>query len=359
MSLFVRRIVLAVLCLVLLAVIITVSIRKDASSEASPASNSKKVLKITEAKEGQECPEGFVVKLAGNKGQKLDDAHEVKVNALLVKYQGNELSQEVLKMHLNLAKQDPRFLYMLIQGVPSLQSVADLKSESDISKQGCYTAKGREAWKLLRGALVTSVAEPRSEAPADGVNTGVNEGGVYQTAPGITGDRRAVQYETKNGFTFWIMYRCGNLVVRHIIPGVPTTAPPTTNPPGTNPPGTNPPGTNPPGTQPPRTTAPPHTAPPTTRPPCTDNNHDGKCDTHVVGRPLPGGAGGPQAPDSDPTPDTQDPDGTHQGSSQETGCHGGCTGGTPTTTRPAPPSTVQPTPTTVPATTAPTVPPPP
>ncbi len=354
MSLLMRRIVLAVLCLVLVAVVITVSTRKGASSEASPAKTTK-VLKITEAKEGQECPEGFVVKLAGNKGQKLDDAHEAKVNALLVKYQGSELSQEVLKMHLNLAKQDPRFLYMLIQGIPSLEAVADLKSESDISKQGCYTAKGREAWKLLRGALVTSVPEPKSEAPADGVNTGVNEGGVYQTAPGITGDRRAVRYETKNGFTFWIMYRCGNLVVTHTIPGVPTTAPPTTNPPGTRPPGTNPPGT---GTRPPRTTAPPHTSPPTTRP-CTDIDHNGKCDTHVVSRPLPGGAGGPQAPNSDSTPDTQDPDGTHHGSDPGTGCHGTCTGGTPTTTRPAPPSTVQPTPTTVPATAVPTTAPPP
>lgn len=133
-------------------------------------------------------------------------------------------------------------------------------------------------------------------------------------------------------------------------PRVPTTTPPTSPPGG----GTRPPHT----TQPPRTTAPPHTSPPTTRP-CTDNNHDGKCDTHVVGRPLPGGAGGPQTPDSDSTPDTQDPDGTHHGSDPGTGCHGTCTGGTPTTTRPAPPSTVQPTPTTVPATTAPTVPPPP
>lgn len=138
-------------------------------------------------------------------------------------------------------------------------------------------------------------------------------------------------------------------------PRVPTTG--TTVPPGTNPPGT---GTQPPHTtQPPGTTTPPPTSPPTTRRPCTDNNHDGKCDTHVVGRPLPGGAGGPQAPDSDSTPDTQDPDGTHHGSDPGTGCHGTCTGGTPTTTRPAPPSTVQPTPTTVPATTAPTVPPPP
>ncbi len=329
MSLRTRRIVLLFLAFGLVAGI-SVFIRQGASSEASGTSTTTTVV-IDEAAEGQQCPEGYNVKLAGNKGQKLDDAHQAKVEALLNKYEGAELSQQVLTLHLQLAKQDPRFLYMLVQGVPQLEQNTDVKSVEELSKDGCYTQEGRDTYKVLKGVLIASVVTPASEAPANGVNTGVNAGGVFQTPPGITGDRRAVMYATKGGFTFWVMYRCGNLVVQHAIPGVPTvTEPP---PPGG---GTNPPGSNPPGSTTPQ---------------------GGKVDNHPVGGPLPGGAGGPQAPNTDTTPDTEDPDGTHAGSNPVTGCHGTCTGGTPTTTRPVPPSIVEPVPVTVPPTVAPTVPP--
>jgi hypothetical protein len=323
MSLRTRRIVLVLLAFGL-AVAGAVFIRQGASSEASADG----AAKVTEAQDGQVCPENFTVKLAGNKGQKLDDAHQAKVESLIAKYEGAELSQKVMLMQLALAKQDPRFLYMLVQGIPVLESSTDIKSIEELSKNGCYTYEGREAWKLLRGVLLSATVVATSEAPANGVNTGVNGSGVFQTAPGISGDRRAVMYTTKSGFTFWVMWRCGNLVVQHAIPGVPTvTEPP---PPGG---GTNPPGSNPPGSTTPQ---------------------GGKVDNHPVGGPLPGGAGGPQAPNTDTTPDTEDPDGTHAGSNPVTGCHGGCTGGTPTTTRPVPPSIVEPVPTTVPATVVPT-----
>lgn len=359
MSLLMRRIVLAVLCLVLVAVVITVSTRKGASSEASGSSTT--TTTIVEARQGQECEGGYAVKLFGNSNKKLDDAHEARIQRLRAKYQGAVLDVQVRDMHLRMAKRDPRFLFLMTQSSSSLRSSTGVKSVEELSKDGCYTAKGREAYTVLKGALYASTVDPNAEAGANWVNTGVgSDGNVFQTGPGISGNRHGTLYRLPNGEILVIMDRCGNITTPGPIPNVPpeTTVPTNggTIPPGTNPPGT---GTRPPHTtQPPRTTAPPHTSPPTTRP-CTDIDHNGKCDTHVVSRPLPGGAGGPQAPDSDSTPDTQDPDGTHHGSDPGTGCHGTCTGGTPTTTRPAPPSTVQPTPTTVPATAVPTTAPPP
>lgn len=325
MSLRTRRIVLVLLALGS-AVAGAVFIRQGASSEASGSSTT--TTTIVEAKQGQECG-GYAVKLFGNSNKKLDDAHEARIQRLRAKYQGAVLDAQVRDMHLRMAKQDPRFLFLMTQSSSSLRSSTGVKSVEELSKDGCYTAKGREAYTVLKGALFASTVDPDAEAGSNWVNTGVgSDGKVFQTAPGISGNRHGTMYRLPNGEILVVMDRCGNITTPGPISNVP---PETTIPPSGG--GTNPPGTNPPGSTTPQ---------------------GGKVDNHPVGNPLPGGAGGPQAGNTDTTPEGEDPDGTHHGSNPGTGCHGTCTGGTPTTTRPVPPSTVETTPVTVPPTSAPT-----
>jgi hypothetical protein len=99
----------------------------------------------------------------------------------------------------------------------------------------CLSAAGRDLYNQFAGALNakgTTFAE--GDAPANGYNTQVASG-TFQvfSAPGVSGNRKAIKVTMANGSVVWIMVRCGNVVYGTPPPGVPTTTP-STPPPTTN-----------------------------------------------------------------------------------------------------------------------------
>lgn len=150
----------------------------------------------------------------------------------------------------------------------------------------CLSTQGSALYDKLVKAWDSASAEI-TQAPANGVNTGSNDGTfVVNASAGINGDRTSIKRTYPSGKVGYDLARCGN----HVLPAQPKnvphgktnvpppvsssptpskpTTPPTSTPPTTAPPTTTPPTTTPPTTTPP-TTTPPTTTPPTTTPPTT------------------------------------------------------------------------------------------
>ncbi len=109
---------------------------------------------------------------------------------------------------LNEVRKDPNLLsgaakYFLNRDVDKTSLITE-KCASDTAVQ-LYTEL-----KLTIGSAKSIVP---SEAPATGYNSGVNNAVVVgSTAPGIGGDRKAIQVTLPDGRVIWIMARCGNIV---------------------------------------------------------------------------------------------------------------------------------------------------
>lgn len=89
----------------------------------------------------------------------------------------------------------------------------DVERDSLVDTNGCMTEGAEQL--VLRTAIAIGDSEVTpDQAPANGVNSGVNvEGTVVEaSAAGISGDRKAIKIVLKDGTTFWIMHRCGNFV---------------------------------------------------------------------------------------------------------------------------------------------------
>lgn len=91
----------------------------------------------------------------------------------------------------------------------------DVNRDSLVDMSGCMT---HEAEQLVY-SLATAFAESTitaDQAPADGINSGVNNQGevVQAEKPGITGDRKAIKIVLSDGKEIWILYRCGNKVIK-------------------------------------------------------------------------------------------------------------------------------------------------
>jgi hypothetical protein len=138
--------------------------------------------------------------------------------------------------------------------------------------KSCLSKEGITLRELVSQKWATATSTEIAEAPANGTNTGSNNGTFVVAADsGIEGDRTAL-VRKYSGATTVDLIRCGN----HVLPGKPNNVPPgrTDNPPPKSPPTTqSPPATTPPATPPastpPPTTAPPTTMPPTSQPPTT------------------------------------------------------------------------------------------
>lgn len=108
---------------------------------------------------------------------------------------------------LERVKPDPNLL------VPTIKMVLDKDvDQTTLFKDGWATPEAVQLVAEMQLALgqATIVAE---EAPANGTNSGVDQGVVVSSAtPGIRGDRRAIKITLSNGRVFWVMARCGNVV---------------------------------------------------------------------------------------------------------------------------------------------------
>ncbi len=133
--------------------------------------------------------------------------------------------REVIDQLVAYAGHDERALAYMWEYTPQGTKV----DPATLREGGCLNEEGRKIWYQVKGAWDSATVE-MSEAPANGVNTGMTEGGYVQAeSAGIRGDRKAVKVTFKNGDVLWVMHRCANIVTLEHRPDVPKG--PTDNPP--------------------------------------------------------------------------------------------------------------------------------
>ncbi len=137
----------------------------------------------------------------------------------------NEEAREALNEWFGIVKHDPE----LLAGTSNALFGTEHKA-ADLHDGTCFNSAGEQLAADLEVRLASASVAP-SEAPTDAHNTGTDAEGnvVVAEQPGITGDRDAIEITDSNGKKFWIMERCGNLVVTDkppTIPEGPTDQPP-------------------------------------------------------------------------------------------------------------------------------------
>jgi hypothetical protein len=98
--------------------------------------------------------------------------------------------------------------------------------DSLIDEDNCATPEAVELARNLAELIAENGTITASDAPADGINSGLNANGeiVQAATPGVSGDRTAIHVhistaeEEKN---MWILYRCAQPVTEGQIPGIP------------------------------------------------------------------------------------------------------------------------------------------
>jgi hypothetical protein len=117
--------------------------------------------------------------------------------------------------------------------------------KATLSTDACATDAAVQLVAELELAIGQAKAIVPDAAPANGTNTGVDNGNVVGSpVAGITGDRKAIKVTLSNGREIWVMARCGNIVTvgpSPVPPGRTDQQPPTVTPPRTTP--VCPPGT--------------------------------------------------------------------------------------------------------------------
>lgn len=110
---------------------------------------------------------------------------------------------------LEKVKTDPN----LLVGAAKFFLNRDVDKASLVDAEGYATDKAVQLVAEIQLAIGTAKSVTPAEAPANGINSGVDNGSVVQaSSAGIDGDRKAVQVVLQNGETIWIMARCGNPV---------------------------------------------------------------------------------------------------------------------------------------------------
>jgi len=136
-----------------------------------------------------------------------------------------EESAKAAMAWLDRVKTDP----ILLTGASHYFLKEDIAPAEFIDNNGFATDKAIAKTSEIAMAIANAKSVTAAEAPADGYNSGVENGTVVQSSSsGISGDRTAIQVVLADGSTVWIMARCGNPVTTGS-PGLPTGK--TDNPP--------------------------------------------------------------------------------------------------------------------------------
>lgn len=114
----------------------------------------------------------------------------------------------------------------LLAGAASYFFDQDVDKTTLIDEDSCATEEAVELTIQLDLTLADAQSIIPENAPANGYNSGVNDGEVIaEEEPGVRGDRDAIKIVTKDGDVIWIMARCGNIVTE----GKPPLPPGTTD----------------------------------------------------------------------------------------------------------------------------------
>jgi len=108
---------------------------------------------------------------------------------------------------LEKIKTDPN----LLVGAAKFFLKRDVNKEALVDANGNATDATIQLVTELSLAIATAQTIVPAEAPADGYNSGVENGTIVQSS-GVSGDRTAIQITLANGENIWILGRCGNPV---------------------------------------------------------------------------------------------------------------------------------------------------
>ena len=235
--------ILMVIGAVLLIAVLVLSARGSASAtpqeatssptaSAAPAGNSDPTAPA--------CEPAYTQIAVGNEGGRVIDDFEVRYAAATT--EANNLSDAQRSLLIEESGKNAQTLAAWAHAFGLLEDPNNWKS---LVADDCLSPEGQKLHSKLDGALsATGSTFEEAEAPADGFNSGVDDGiyGVSSEA-GVRGDRKAIKVTLSDGTVTYIMVRCGNPVYpgKPDLPNVPTDNPPPVEPPVVTPPPTKPP----------------------------------------------------------------------------------------------------------------------
>lgn len=207
--------------LTLVASLVWPSPKKSDASETTTTTTS---TTVPVGKNNSDCPNTWAIVQLDNGGHRVVSGGIAEIRDA----QTPEQAKQAAVVYLETVKTDPEALagtakYFLHRDVDS----------STLEKDGCATPAADQLVIEISLTIGESLVTP-DEAPADGTNSGIDDGGAMVSAAtsGISGDRKAIKVVLKDGSVFWILARCGNPVVKGPGPHPPG---PTDNPSPTTP----------------------------------------------------------------------------------------------------------------------------
>ena len=160
----------------------------------------------------------FVQKWTSNENNRLDNDFSAK---LAKKAEDGEITAEMVEETvLENCGHDARMLAIWANAFGLYENPNEYAPLVNDDKT-YLSEEGIELYHKLEGYLAATKIV-REEAPADGTNTGYDDGYVASESAGITGDRTGTKFTSpdENVEQFWLMDRCSNLVYKKT-PNVP------------------------------------------------------------------------------------------------------------------------------------------
>ena len=175
-------------------------------NEASVSTNNNNDDK-SELPSGGACPDTWEIIQTNNAGHRII-AEGVPAIGLA---ETPEEARIAMSKVMDVLEPDPDILARIANGIID----EDVTPEALTDESGkCASALAEQIATRIETHLSLSTITP-DEAPADAINSGVDANGrvVQAYTAGIGGNRTALRVDGPDKKTFWVMERCGNLVV--------------------------------------------------------------------------------------------------------------------------------------------------
>lgn len=157
----------------------------------------------------------FVQEWTSNENNRLDNDFSAKL-AEKAKAEDGEITADIVEEAvLENCGHDARLLAIWANAFGLWDDPNDY--DELLTNEGTYLSdEGIQLYHKLEGYLA-AVEVVRDDAPADGTNTGYDDGFVVSGSSGITGDRSGTRFTSpdKEVEQFWLMDRCSNLVYKN------------------------------------------------------------------------------------------------------------------------------------------------
>jgi len=178
----------------------------NSGNEVVAISNDPDRTELTLPEFDVSCPETWqIVQTSNAKNRVIPDGVDAIATAV-----SEEDAREAMDEVMTLIKPDPdKLVGYYAAFLKKTVSAEDLVDETG----QCATSLAEQVFSEIEGYLLMSKITP-DEAPANGVNSGMNANGefAFATNSGISGDLTALKVEGPDGEETWVLERCGNPV---------------------------------------------------------------------------------------------------------------------------------------------------